>query len=43
MEKDKLENQIILMGLNGMAYTPLWNKKVMELKRLNETSEVQER
>ena len=36
-EKEKLENQLMLMGMNGMAYTPEWNKIA---KRLNELKEL---
>lgn len=34
--KQQLESQLMLMGLNGMAYTPMWNEITKELNKLKE-------
>jgi ribosomal protein L18E len=34
-EKEQLRNKLMLLGLNGMAYTPIWNEVA---KKLNQKS-----
>ena len=38
-EIEKLENQLMLMGFNGMAYTSLWNEKAKRLNELKSNSQ----
>ena len=33
-EKEQLENQLMLMGLNGIAYTPYWNEVAKRLEEI---------
>ena len=33
-ERKQLQNDLILIGLSGFAYTDLWNKKAKELNEL---------
>jgi len=32
----KLENQLMLLGMNGLAYTDTWNEVAKKLKKLKE-------
>ena len=36
----KLECTLMTMGMNGMAYTPHWNKVAKELNKLKDSEEV---
>jgi len=35
----KLENQLMLLGMNGLAYSDIWNKIAKKLNKLKENLE----